>query len=69
MEMDPEHSVDGARRLARYLARKHSNVYTTVGEECGFGLVGIMGEVEAAAMWRDARLMDSQARLILKHLR
>jgi len=61
MEMDPEHSVDGAGRLARYLARKHSNLYTTVGQECGFGLVGIMGEVEAAAMWRDARLMDSQA--------
>ena len=68
-EMDPEHSVDGAGRLARYLATKHSNLYTTVGQECGCGLVGIMGEVEAAAMLQDARLLDHQARLILKHLR
>ena len=69
MEMDPEHSVDGAGRLARYLVRKHLNLCTTVGQECGFGLVGIMGRVEMDVMWQDARLMDNQARLILKHLR
>ena len=28
-----------------------------------------MGPVEAAAMWRDGRLLNSQARIVLKHLR
>ncbi len=47
-------SADGARRLCRYMARHYTNVYMTVGQEFGLGLVGKMDAVESAAMWRDA---------------
>ena len=59
----------GKRRLLEYLAKKHTETYIQIGHEQGFGLKGIMSEVEAAAMWRDARLLDYQAITILKHLR
>ena len=52
-----------------YLAKKHTETYIEIGHEQGLGLKGIMNEVEAAAMWRDARLLDYQAITILKHLR
>ncbi len=29
----------------------------------------MMNDIESAAMWRDARVLDHQARIILKHLR
>jgi hypothetical protein len=35
----------------------------------GLAITGIMDEVESAAMWRDARVLDNQARTILRHLR
>ena len=59
----------GARRVARYLARNYTDEYTAVGHEFNLGLVGIMGPVEAVDMWRDARIFNSQARILLKHLR
>ena len=66
--MDP--STDKAAvRISKHLARNHSNVYTAVGQELGLGLFGLMGKVEAVAMWRDARLLYSQCRTVLKHLR
>jgi hypothetical protein len=66
--MDP--STDKtAVRISKYLARNHFDVFTAVGQEFGLGLFGLMGKVEAAAMWRDARLLDSQCRTVLKHLR
>ena len=57
-------SIVGARRVTMYLARNYTDVYTAVGHEFNLGLVGIMGPVEAAAMWRDARLLDLQARIV-----
>jgi hypothetical protein len=66
--MDP--SPDKATgRIARYLARHHTSVYLSVGQEFKLGLTGIMDAVSAAAMWRDARLLDSQCMTVLKHLR
>jgi hypothetical protein len=44
-------SGDGARRVAGYLARNHVDTYLSVGQEYGLGLVGVMGDIEAAAMW------------------
>jgi len=41
---------DGATRLARFLAKYHTDVYVAVGQEMGLGLEGVMDEVEAAAM-------------------
>ena len=57
--MDP--STDKAAvRIAKDLARNHSDVYTFVNQDICLGLFGSMGKVEAAAMWRDTRLLDSQ---------
>ena len=62
-------STKGVHRVARYLARNYTDVYVAVGKEFGLGIVGIMGEVEAANTWCDAWLLDTQAILALKHLR
>ena len=56
-------------RVAICLARNYTNLYTVVGHEFNLGLCGIMSVLEAGAMWHDARLLDSQARVVLKHLR
>ena len=62
-------SVDGEALLCRYLAKNYTDAYVAIGQELGLGLDGVMTEIEAAAMWRDARLLDDQARIVLKHLR
>ena len=59
----------GQRRLLKYLARTHEDAYLQIGQERGLSLTRVMDEVESAAMWRDARLLDSQSRIVLKHLR
>ena len=59
----------GAPRVARYLARNYSSLYTAVGLEFNLSHNRVMDTVAAAALWRDARLLDSQARIVLMHLR
>ena len=43
-------------------------MYTAVGQKLGLAVNGIMNEVEAAAMWHNAGLLDYQALVVLKHL-
>ena len=59
----------GPIRLATYLATNHEKLYVDVAMQKGLAITGIMDEVESAAMWRDARVLDNQARTILRHLR
>jgi hypothetical protein len=59
----------GSIRLAAYLATNHEKLYVDVAMQKGLAITGIMDEVESAAMWRDARVLDNQARTILRHLR
>ena len=64
--MDKEADV-GARIVARCIASCHSDVYVSVDQEYSLGLVGSMGEVEAATMWQDAQLLDGQCKTTLNH--
>ena len=64
----PNHDV-GPRRILAHLAKKYQQQYIDVARDMGLAVVGFMDEVESAAMWRDAGVLDTQARIILKHLR
>ena len=59
----------GAKRIAEYLAWRHRETFIDVANEKAIAVCGVMDEIESAAMYRDAGLRDSQAHIILKHLR
>ena len=67
--MNMKSNVSGPTRIATYLAKKHKDVYVAVGQKNGLTITGTMKEVESAAMWCNARLLDSQAKTISKILR
>ena len=54
---------DGSTRLVQFLAKKHKDVYVSVGMEHGLWVTSII------AMWWDARILDGQAWTILQHTR
>lgn len=61
---------DGARRLVKYLAKKHEDVFLEVAKERGLAVSGKFDDVSQAAMWYDAKVnTDSKIRTIIKHLR
>ena len=64
-----ENEKVGEHRLASYLAKNHQETYIEVGKDYGLCLTRPMDKIESAAMWRDARLLDGQARIVVKHLR
>ena len=67
IEMSP--NTNGPTRLAAYIAKKYPEVYISVGKKNKMTMEKEMDEIEAAAMWRDARVLDWQAKTVLRHLR
>mmetsp|Transcript_28401 Transcript_28401/g.59959 ORF Transcript_28401/g.59959 Transcript_28401/m.59959 type:complete len:278 (-) Transcript_28401:443-1276(-) len=59
---------NGAKRVAQYIARNYPDAYRKARKENDIE-IPMMDEIESAAMFRDAGLVDAQARTILKHLR
>ena len=62
-------NCNGAQRIAKYLYSKHRDTFLEAGKERGLFFSGTMDAIEAAAMWRDAGVMDRHAMTILRHLR